>query len=113
MNQKIIVTYKDNVFYDEAGQLETNDEGDVLFKDAEALGHLIEVSAFPHPFVDTEGQTHIGFITRAQVCWEHKRTPAVAFEDLSDLAWISFNAPELDEESQDSPENIDEEESQF
>lgn len=97
----IYVTYKSNIFMTSEG---------FNLKDETMIGLLkrthVAPVIMPHP---ENGQPIHGLVSRAEVYWEHKRTPSPHLEDPDDLFWLNADSDE-DDASEDSENTSDESE---
>jgi len=96
----IYVTYKSNIFIT---------EGDFHLRDEKIVGLLkgthVAPVIMPHP---ETGQPIHGLVSRAEVYWEHKRTPSPHLEDPDDLFWLNTDSDDESEESEsENEENTD------
>ena len=112
MNTKVFVTHRNNVDFDENGQLILDENGEVIFKDETFVGHIIDHKTDLTTVIDPDsGQPTFAMISRALVAWENSRTPAYHIEDPANLVWLTLGedmTEENDEEQED--EEFDDEE---
>ena len=99
---RVIVTYKNNITQ--------NEDGTIDLIDSSLVGHLTKTHPLQAQIADPETGTYqIGFVLKAEVFWEHQRSPAFQLVDADDLAWVTFadDTTEVEDEAgdEDEPEN--------
>ena len=92
----VTVTRKENV------QTITED-GEIVLNNEAEIGHLRKLHSSVVQGVDDNNQPQLGFLVRAEVYWEHKRTPSPALEDPNELVWLTLptNETEADDYEED------------
>lgn len=98
---KVTVTHKSNVRF--------NDDQTFILEDGEKVGFIRNTHVVPTHILDEKGVPHFGLVQRAEVYWQHQRTPAFTLEDPNDLAWLFMEedsvevqtAEEFEEDSED------------
>lgn len=97
---RTIVTLKDNLLIDENGELS--------LKDPTIIGHLRKTHPLSAQMIDPNtNQIQFGVTFKAEVFWEHVRSPAPSFEDPEQLAWVNFS-DEAEEEIEDAEDEFEE-----
>lgn len=100
--ENVVVTHKSNVELDENGDFVFDNDGNIVLIDENAIGLLLKTHGVP---VTVEG--NIGLISRSEVLWEHKRSPAPCLELPEDLVWLSYGEEE-DDEPDEEYEDVEE-----
>lgn len=102
------VTLKSNVEFDEEGGIIYNDAGDIQLKDENDVGVITKTHVVPMSQVDAAGNILAGFISRCEIYWDLRRSPAPDMVDPSDLVWLSmFEDNTDDDDDDDGPEGDD------
>jgi hypothetical protein len=97
---RVIVTRRDNIEDFDGENMELIDET--------IIGNLVKTHALTAQQIDpASGQLVIGIVMRAEVYWEHQRTPAFKMEDPEDLVWLKFADDETDDEEEEEESEDD------
>ncbi len=97
----VTVTRKTNV-------QDVTDSGEIILIDDSQVGYLRKTHTSVVTIADENGNPQLGFISRVEVFWEDRRSPAPCLEDPAELVWLDFGNNEQDgEEDEEDVEEID------
>lgn len=107
----IVVTLKTNLDLNDEGEIQYDAEGEILLINDNDVGIIAKTHVIPLSQVDEKGNILAGFISRCEVYWDERRSPAPDMVEPTDLVWLSIvgdeDEPDSDElDSEDEAEEI-------
>lgn len=80
---------------------EITEDGEINLIDESDIGYIKKIHSSVVTIADDQGNPTLGFIMRAEVYWENRRSPSPFLEDPNELTWLSLGNESDEEEEED------------